>query len=112
MVVDRNKLVTDPPGVVQNAPEPAVARPGNGRGWISRGHLQNWIDCIKSRDKPNADAEVGHRSATICHLCNITRELGRRLRWDPEREVFPDDKEANALLDRPRRKGWELPDLT
>jgi hypothetical protein len=34
------------------------------------------------------------------------------LRWDPQREVFPDDAEANALLDRPRRKGWELPDIT
>jgi hypothetical protein len=45
-------------------------------------------------------------------LANIARELGRRLRWDPEQEVFPDDDEANALLDRPRRAGFELPGIT
>jgi hypothetical protein len=42
----------------------------------------------------------------------ITRLLGRRLKWDPDTETFPGDDEANALLDRPRRKGWELPDLS
>ena len=55
--------------------------------------------------------EIGHRSITVCHLANIARELGRKLRWDPEKELFPDDEEANRKLDRPRRKGYELPDL-
>ena len=41
----------------------------------------------------------------------ITRQLGRRLKWDPETEIFPGDDEANALLDRPRRKGYELPKI-
>jgi hypothetical protein len=44
-------------------------------------------------------------------LANIARELGRKLRWDPVAETFPDDEEARALLDRPRRAGWELPDI-
>jgi hypothetical protein len=46
---------------------------------------------------------------TICHLANIARELNRPLRWDPETEQFIDDPEANRLLDRPRRKGFDLP---
>jgi predicted dehydrogenase len=76
----------------------------------SDNHMGNWLDSIKSRARPVADVEVGHRSATVCHLGNIARWLGRRLRWDPVREMFPDDPEANALLDRPRRKGYELPE--
>ena len=74
-----------------------------------RSHLLNWLECIKSRAKPIADVEIGHRSATVCHLGNIARWTGRRLRWDPVREVFPDDADANRLLDRARRKQWDLP---
>ena len=86
------------------------ARAGRGRktwegpGWIARPHIQNWLDCIKTREKPNADVEIGHRSISVCHLANIARELGRKLRWDPDQERFEDDDEANALLDRPRRR--------
>jgi len=53
--------------------------------------------------------EIGHRSASVCHLSNIARILGRKLRWDPVQEIFPDDPEANQYLDRARRKPWELP---
>ena len=80
-----------------------------GDGWIARPHIQNWLDCIKTRELPNADVEIGHRSISVCHLVNITRELGRKLNWDPAAEQFEDDDEANALLDRPRRAGFELP---
>jgi hypothetical protein len=45
----------------------------------------------------------------VCHLLNITRELGRKLRWNPDAERFVDDEEANGLLERPRRAGFELP---
>ncbi|HXK02796.1 MAG TPA: gfo/Idh/MocA family oxidoreductase, partial [Verrucomicrobiae bacterium] len=58
---------------------------------------------------PSADVEIGHRSISVCHLVNITRELGRKLQWDPATESFPFDTEANLLLSRPRRKGYELP---
>jgi predicted dehydrogenase len=74
-------------------------------------HIQNWFDCIKSREQPIADVEIGHRSAIVCHLGNIVRWVGRPLRWDPEREIFPGDDQANAYLDRPRRKPYELPNL-
>lgn len=75
----------------------------------SDNHMQNWIDCIKSREKPVADVEIGHRTATICHICGIVRQLGRKLHWDPVKEVFPGDEEANRFLDRPRRKPYQLP---
>ena len=64
---------------------------------------------MKSREKPLADVEIGHRSISLCHLVNITRDLGRKLRWNPETERFVDDAEADKMLDRPRRKGYELP---
>ncbi|HUT92049.1 MAG TPA: Gfo/Idh/MocA family oxidoreductase [Thermoguttaceae bacterium] len=76
----------------------------------SDNHLQNFIDCIKSREKCVADVEIGHRTATICHLSGIARQLGRPLRWDPEKEIFPGDDEANGYLDRPKRAPYRLPD--
>ncbi len=73
-------------------------------------HMQNWFDSIKSRARPICDVEIGHRSAILCHLGNIARWVGRRLKWDPETETFPGDEEANRYLDRERRKGFELPE--
>ncbi len=77
--------------------------------WQARWHMQDWLDCIRSRNRPVADVEIGHRSVSICHLANITRAVGRPLRWDPAREQFIGDDQANAHLDRPRRQGFELP---
>ncbi len=111
MEINRNRFATNPPDFVQNAPAPAVADKWEGDGWIARPHIQNWLDCIKSRELPNADVEIGHRSISVCHLLNITRELGRKVHWDPAAERFPNDDEANALLDRPRRAGFELPQV-
>jgi len=77
--------------------------------WQAKWHMQNWLDCIRTRKLPVADVEIGHRSVSVCHLANITRAVGRPLRWDPKREQFENDEQANALLDRPRRAGFELP---
>ncbi len=76
--------------------------------WQARWHMQNWLDCIRTRQQPVADVETGHRSISVCHLANITRWVGRRLQWDPANEVFVGDDEANQLLNRPRREGYEL----
>ena len=111
MEINRNKFTTNPPDFVKEGPDPKLAEKWEGDGYVAKGHLQNWFDCIASRDKPNADVEIGHRTASLCQLLDITRQLKRRLRWDPARETFVDDDAANALLDRPRRKGWELPNL-
>ena len=107
--INRNKFTTNPPDFVKDGPDLALAKKWEGAGWIARDHVANWIACIKSRATPNADVEIGHRTVTIGHVCNIVRQLGRSLRWEPATERFPDDAEANALVDRPRRVGWELP---
>lgn len=104
--INRNRVASNPPELVRDAPEPddrsEVAS-------VSQRHLQNWIDCMHSRNKPAAHAEVGHRTQVICHLINICRELNRRLKWDPVQEEFLGDDEANALRTRTRRRGYELP---
>jgi hypothetical protein len=105
----RNRYQTDPPDLVKDPPDPALAEKWKGPGHVARPHLENWLDCIRTRAAPNAPVEAGHRTATICHLANIARELNRPLKWRPEDERFLNDEEANALLDRPRRKGFELP---
>jgi predicted dehydrogenase len=76
----------------------------------SDNHMQNFYDCVRSRKDPIMNVESGHRVATLCHLGNIARWLGRRLGWDPEKEIFPGDDEANQLIDVPKRKGYELPE--
>jgi hypothetical protein len=110
MEINRNKFTANPVDFVKDAPNPAVGDKWEGDGWIARPHIQNWLDCIKSRKRPNADVEIGHRSISVCHLVNITRELDRKLSWDPAAEKFVGDEEANKLVDRPRRAGFELPE--
>lgn len=112
MDVSRNAFQANPTGLITNPPDPAVADKWNHGGHVARPHLQNWLDCIRSRREPNAPIEVGHRTATICHLANIARELGRPLRWDPARETFIDDQAANRWLDRPRRAEFQLPAIS
>lgn len=107
--INRNKFTTNPPDFVKNPPPADKAEVWEGPGWIARPHLQNWLDCIKTRSRPNADVEIGHRSVSVCHLANIVRELGRKLQWDPQNERFVGDEEANKLVARTPRKGFELP---
>lgn len=109
MTISRNKFVTNPADLVVGAPDPAVAEKWQGSGFVARPHLENWIDCVRTGSKPNAPVEVGHRSVTVCHLANIVRDLNRPLEWNPKSEQFEHDDEANAMLDRPRRMGFELP---
>jgi predicted dehydrogenase len=71
-------------------------------------HRKNWIDCIKSRKETICPAEVGHRTSTVCQLGNIGYWLRRTLKWDPVKEQFVDDKEANKLVDRELRGDWKL----
>jgi predicted dehydrogenase len=108
--INRNKCTANPPELIKDLPPPAVADIWEGEGWIARPHIQNWLDCVRIREKPNADVEIGHRSISVCHLANIARQLGRHLHWDPQNETFPGDDEANGCLTRPRRKGYELPE--
>ncbi|MGO9597386.1 MAG: Gfo/Idh/MocA family protein [Isosphaeraceae bacterium] len=74
-------------------------------------HVRNFLDCLRSRALPAADIEIAHRSTNTCHLGNIALRVGRRLSWDTETETLKDDSEANDLLAREPRKGFELPTL-
>ncbi len=75
---------------------------------LNAAHARNFLDCVKSRKRPNADVEEGHRSAIMCHLGNISTRLGRSLRWDAAKEQIIGDAEANAMLSRPYRGPWKL----
>lgn len=81
----------------------------------STDHAKNFIDAIFTRNKPIADVEIGHRSATVCHLGNIarwvsekTQEVGVKLHWDAKTERFTNSEWGNHFLSRPRRKGYDL----
>jgi len=71
-------------------------------------HMLNFLDSIRTGSKTECDAEIGHRSATVCHLGNISMLLGRKLHWNPKKEEFVNDPEANTFLRRPMRKPWTL----
>jgi len=106
--INRNNLKANPQSLIDDAPE---ADPPEGPTWIARPHIENFFDCMATREKPRADVEIGHRSVSVCHLVNITRILNRPLQWDPQKEQFVGDDEANSYVDRPRRKGYELPEV-
>lgn len=72
------------------------------------GEHRDFIDCVKSRKDPYFPVDIGHRVATVCHLANLSIQLGRKLKWDPAAERFGDDAQANALLERPMRSPWKL----
>jgi len=72
----------------------------------SKNHMQDFLDCIKTRKNPVADVEIGHRSATVCHIGNIVARLGRGVKWDPKAEKFLDDEQAQSMTDRPYRAPW------
>jgi predicted dehydrogenase len=72
-----------------------------------RRHVRDFLDCVKARREPASDLESGHRVATACHLANLSLRLGRKLRWDAERETVPDDPEAARMLERPYRPPWD-----
>ena len=73
-----------------------------------RNHMRDWLDCIKTRKRPLAHAEAGHRSASIGHLGKIACTLGQTLEWDPETETFANSTMANRMLGRPCRGEWTL----
>jgi hypothetical protein len=72
-------------------------------------HVRNFLDAVRDNKPLNADIEEGHKSTRLCHLGNIAYRTGRTLRFDAETETLHGDPEANGLLGREYRKGFELP---
>ncbi len=101
--VSRSRIAGDPAELLDQ-------EPGFGTNETERSddHHGNWIDCMRSRARPICDVEIGHRSATVCHLGNIALRLGRKLAWDPERERFVGDDAANRMILKPMRLPYGL----
>jgi len=74
----------------------------------SADHHGNWLDAVRSRRQPIAPVEIAHRSCSACLLHHIAMKLPRTLHWDPARERFKNDDEANAMLSRPQRHPYGL----
>jgi predicted dehydrogenase len=78
------------------------------KGMPRNGHMANFFECVKGRKEPVSDVWSHHRALSSCHLSNLAMLLKRKLRWDPEQEVFIGDSQADALLRRPRREGYKI----
>jgi predicted dehydrogenase len=97
--VSRSFLETTPSSILMpNDEDPAELFQDQGN------HYQNWLDAIKTRQQPICDVEIGHRSASLCHIANIAYELNRPLTWNPEKEKFIGDAKANRMRKRKKRK--------
>jgi predicted dehydrogenase len=74
-------------------------------------HQDNFIDCIRTRKRPNADVEIGHKSVLLCHMANISYRVGNlKLEFDPQTETFTNCDEANKYIKREYREPWIVPD--
>ena len=104
LFVNREKIEASHPSILKD-PLPANAV----RLYACDFHEGNWIDCMRSGKPPICPAEVGHRSATVCHLGNIAlRMQGSTLEWDPDREEFRNSQRANKMRFREMRAPWSL----
>ncbi len=88
--------------------KPETIEGSGGNANLTELHARNFLDCMRTRAKPNADVEIGHRSTTFSLIANISLAVGQRLRWDPQRERFLDNEQANQLLHYEYRKPWKL----
>jgi predicted dehydrogenase len=79
------------------------------RLYKSDDHMKNFLNCVRTRERPICDVEIGYRSVSVCHLGNISLRLGgRTLNWDPAAEKFSSDADANAMISRKMRAPWKL----
>jgi predicted dehydrogenase len=102
LFVNRGVLKTTPEEIASSTEPTSVSL------YESASHHRNFLDCVKSRQAPICDVEIGHRSATICHLGNIACRLQRKLVWDPVGEKFVGDEEASREISRAYRSPWTL----
>ncbi len=97
------KLVTTPFELANKPLDPSEIHLYN-----SPRHHDNFLNCVRTRKRPIADVEIGHRTATVCHLSAISERLNRSIQWDPAKEQIVGDAEASKWLTRPRRAPFSL----
>ena len=103
--INRNQFRTNPPEIAAAMPKDLSD--------LEVGHVKNWLDCVRSRKDPIATVEIAHYHTMLCHFGVIAREIKRKLKFDAASEQFVDDEAANRhpSMRRPRRAGYELPDV-
>ena len=103
------QIIPERGGQFQDTKERMEAvREGTPDGNLTNQHTRNFLDCVKSRERPTADVEIGHRSTTFSHLANISLQTRLRIEWDAEKERITNSEEANELLHYEYRKPWKL----
>jgi predicted dehydrogenase len=102
ILVNRGKFEATPSSIDQPLDDKAI------RLYKSNNHCKDFLDCMRSRNKPICDVEIGCRSVTVCHLGNLAYWNHRRLKWNPQTERFVGDDEANKWLDRDKRAPWKV----
>jgi predicted dehydrogenase len=107
---DPESRVKDPQALAASDPRiiTSVIGPDEVHLYRSASHHGNWLECVKSRQQPIAPVEVAHRSCSACLIHHMAMKLPRRLYWDPLRERFRNDDEANARLSRPQRPPYAM----
>lgn len=112
LVVDRGgwevHSETDSEGKPRSYRMQPVPRQGGSRDYHFT-HVKNFVDCVRSRQKPTADIEVHHKSVNACHLANIAARLRTQMRWDPKTEQAIGHPDAQSLVERAYRAPWKLP---
>ncbi len=103
IAVDREALVSDPPDIVR---EPL--RPDEVPLYRATSHAGNFLECIRTRQRPICDADIAHRAASALLLGGVVKQLRRPLKWDPQTEQFIKDDEANTLLSIAKRPPWHI----
>jgi predicted dehydrogenase len=101
--VKRGRLEADPKSILDEK-----IGPNEIKLYESRDHQRNFLECVKSRKLTITPVEIAHRSISVGLLGEIAMLLGRKLKWDPEKEIFLNDEQANRMLSRPMRSPWHL----
>ena len=101
--ISRSFLETNPKDLLN-----VKFKPTDTKLYVSESHENDWVTSAKEGSKPICDVEIGHRTATICHIANLAYEFRRPLNWDPIKEEFIDDYEANFRRGKQYRKPYEL----
>ena len=99
-------------GTLESTPKEILAQPLDDKSvklYASNNHHQNWLECIKSRKDPICSVEIGHRSATVCHLGNIAVRTGGKIQWDSRKQKVAGDAELAKWSRRAYRPPWTLP---
>lgn len=109
--VNRGKLTGKPVDELTEADEKDIAERVSKlyKGKTPGNHMKNFFECLEDRTDPVSDVYTHHRTMTSCHMCNIALMLGRELKWDPQKQEFIGDDQANALKSRASREGFEMP---